>query len=99
MSASILLYVLLAAVAGLAVGLLLGMWRASALGRKLAVAEAELRGHAAHDVEQERMLALAAERLGSAFDDHDQRFHSHGDFPDWRETLGTQTGVRKRSRR
>jgi DNA recombination protein RmuC len=94
MSASILLYVLLAAVAGLAVGLLLGIWRATALGRRLAVAEAELRGHAARDVESERMLALAAERLGSAFDEiADRQFHSHTEtfLKLARETLGTQT--------
>ncbi len=94
MSASILLYVLLAAVAGLAVGLLLGIWRATAVGRRLAVAEAELRGHAAQDVERERMLALAAHRLGSAFDEiADRQFHSHTEtfLKLARETLGIQT--------
>jgi DNA recombination protein RmuC len=94
MPANILAYVLLAAIAGFAVGLLVGIWRAAALGRKLAVAEAELRGYAAQDVERERLLALAAERLGSAFDEiADRQFHSHTEtfLKLARESLGVQT--------
>jgi len=94
MPASPLLYVLLAAIAGFAVGLLLGVWRAAALSRRLAVAEAELRGNAAQGVERERLLALAAERLGSAFDQlADRQFHSHTEtfLKLAHETLAAQT--------
>jgi DNA recombination protein RmuC len=94
MSPDTLLYVLLAAIAGIAVGLLIGVWRAAVVSRKLAVAEAELRSHAAQDVERDRLLALAAERLSSAFDQiADRQFHSHTEtfLKLARETLGVQT--------
>jgi DNA recombination protein RmuC len=73
-------YLALAGGGGLALGLLLGLWRSTALTRELAVKEAELRSRAATDVERERTLTLAAERLGSAFDQlADRQFQSHSE--------------------
>jgi DNA recombination protein RmuC len=78
MTADIWLYVALAGIGGLATGLLIGLWRAMALTRELAAKDAELRGRAAADVERERVVSLAAERLGAAFDQlADRQFESH----------------------
>lgn len=87
-------YVLYGAAAGLVVGLLLGLLRAAGLSRELAVKEAELRGHEAAERERERSLALASERLASAFDElADRQFQSHSEtfLKLARETLGVQT--------
>src|SRR5688572_19323590 len=94
MTAGIWLYVALSAIGGLAIGLLLGLWRAMALTRELALKDAELRSRAAAELERERMLALAAERLGTAFNQlADRRLQSHSDtfLKLARETLSVQT--------
>ena len=56
-----------AGVLGLSIGWLLGTLRAGALRHELAVKEAELRQRASIDVERERALELASERLRSTF--------------------------------
>jgi DNA recombination protein RmuC len=87
-------YALLAGSAGFIVGLLVGLLRSSALSRELAVKEAELRGHETSDRERERSLALASERLASAFDElADRQFQSHSEtfLKLARETLSVQT--------
>ena len=66
MDASTLLYVALATIAGVAIGLLLGLWRTLLLTRKLAATEAALASRAEADLERERLLTTTAERLGSA---------------------------------
>ncbi|HET8698532.1 MAG TPA: DNA recombination protein RmuC [Gammaproteobacteria bacterium] len=72
------LYCLGAAALGLLAGWLLGARRAGALRHELAVKEAELRQRASLDVERERALELASERLGSAFGElADRQFRSH----------------------
>jgi DNA recombination protein RmuC len=94
LASSPLLYLSLGAAAGLALGLLVGLWRASALGRKLAVAEAERSSRVAAEVEREQLLAIAAERLGSAFNQlADRQLHSHSEtfLKLARETLSVQT--------
>jgi DNA recombination protein RmuC len=87
-------YALLGGGVGLVLGLLLGLLRAAALSRELAVKEAELRGHEAAERERERSLALASERLASAFDElADRQFQSHSEtfLKLARETLSVQT--------
>ena len=94
MTGGVALYVALAAIGGLAIGLLIGLWRAMALTRELASKDAELRGRAAAEVERERMLALAGERLGTAFNQlADRQLQSHSDtfLKLARETLSVQT--------
>ncbi len=73
-------YVALAGVGGVAIGLLLGLWRAMSLTRDLAFKDAELRSRLAADAERDRVLALASERLGSAFNQlADRQFQSHSE--------------------
>jgi DNA recombination protein RmuC len=94
MTADIWLYVALAAIGGLAIGLLIGLWRAMALTRELALKDAELRSRSAAETERERMLTLAAERLGTAFNQlADRQLQSHSDtfLKLARETLSVQT--------
>jgi DNA recombination protein RmuC len=94
MTAAIWLYVALAAIGGLAIGLLIGLWRAMALTRELALKDAELRSRSAAETERERMLSLAAERLGTAFNQlADRQLQSHSDtfLKLARETLSVQT--------
>ncbi len=94
MTAGVWLYVALAAIGGIAIGLLLGLWRAMALTRELALKDAELRGRSAADVERESVMALAAERLGTAFNQlADRQFQSHSEtfLKLARETLSVQT--------
>jgi DNA recombination protein RmuC len=94
MTADIWLYVALAAIGGLAIGLLIGLWRAMALTRELALKDAELRSRSAAEIERERMLSLAAERLGTAFNQlADRQLQSHSDtfLKLARETLSVQT--------
>ncbi len=94
MSSSLWVYLALAGGAGLAIGLLIGLWRSMALTRELAVKDAELRGHAAAELERDRVLTLAAERLGSAFDQLAHRqFQSHSEtfLKLARETLSAHT--------
>ena len=80
MTQDLWVYVALAGVGGLALGWLLGLTRSMALARELAVKEAELRSRAASEVERERTLTLAAERLGSTFDQlADRQFQSHSE--------------------
>jgi DNA recombination protein RmuC len=91
---SAVLYLALAGFAGLAFGLLLGLWRAFAVGRKLAVAESELKSLAVAESERERAIELAAERLGAAFDqlaDRQLQSHSETFLRLARETLSVQT--------
>ena len=57
----------MAGIGGLAIGLLIGLWRAMALTREVALKDAELRSRAAAELERESVLSLAAERLGAAF--------------------------------
>jgi DNA recombination protein RmuC len=94
MTADVWLYVALAAIGGIAIGLLLGLWRAMALTREVALKDAELRSRAAADVEREQVLSLAAERLGAAFDQlADRKFQSHSEtfLKLARETLSVHT--------
>ncbi len=94
MTADIWLYIALAAIGGLAIGLLIGLWRAMALTRELALKDAELRSRSAAEIERERMLSLAAERLGTAFNQlADRQLQSHSDtfLKLARETLSVQT--------
>ncbi|HUQ50570.1 MAG TPA: DNA recombination protein RmuC [Gammaproteobacteria bacterium] len=94
MTADVGLYVALAGIGGIAIGLLVGLWRAMGLTRELASKDAELRARAAADVEREQVVTLAAERLGSAFDQlADRQFHSHSEtfLKLARETLSAQT--------
>src|SRR5262245_48077894 len=80
MTGSLAAYVALAGVVGLAIGLLIGLWRTMALTRDLAFKDAELRSRAAAEIERDRVLTLAAERLGSAFDQlADRQFQSHSE--------------------
>ena len=91
--AGILLYVALAAIAGVALGLLLGLARSGALRRELAIKETELRAHSVAAVERERALEMATERLGSVFDQlANRQFQSHSEtfLKLARETLGVQ---------
>ena len=75
---TLVLYCVAAGVFGLAVGWLLGARRAALLRHELAVKEAELRQRASLDVERERSLELASERLGSVFGElADREFRSH----------------------
>lgn len=93
MNAGTLLYIALAAAGGVAIGLLIGLWRAMAVTRELAIKDGELRARAAADVERERILALAGERLGSTFDQlADRQFQSHSEtfLKLARETLSVQ---------
>jgi DNA recombination protein RmuC len=94
MTAGVWLYVALAAIGGLSIGLLIGLWRAMGLTREVAAKDAELRSRAAADVERDRILALASERLGTAFDQLAHRqFQSHSEtfLKLARETLSVQT--------
>jgi DNA recombination protein RmuC len=94
MTAGIWLYVALAGIGGAAIGLLLGLWRAMGLTRELALKDAELRARAAADVERDRTLTLATERLGSAFDQlADRQFQSHSEtfLKLAREAMNVQT--------
>jgi DNA recombination protein RmuC len=94
MTAGIWLYVALAGIGGAAIGLLLGLWRALGLTRELALKDAELRARAAADVERDRTLTLATERLGSAFDQlADRQFQSHSEtfLKLAREAMNVQT--------
>jgi DNA recombination protein RmuC len=80
MTQAVWAYVALAGIVGLATGLLLGLWRTTALTRDVALKDAELRSRAAADLERERVITLAAERLGSAFDQlADRQFQSHSE--------------------
>jgi DNA recombination protein RmuC len=75
-----LLFAALAAVAGLAVGILIGSARAGRLRRELDVKEAEFRVHATVADERERTLELATQRLSSAFDQlANRQFQSHSE--------------------
>ncbi len=94
MTADIVLFVALAAVAGLAIGLALGLMRTMKLTRELAAKDAELKSRAAADVERQRMLEAASDRLTAAFHDlADRQFRSHSEtFLNLaRETLAVHT--------
>jgi DNA recombination protein RmuC len=80
MTADVWTFVALAGIGGLAIGLLIGLWRTMALTRELALKEAELRSRAAAELERESVLSLAAERLGAAFNQlADRQLHSHSE--------------------
>ncbi|HVY66879.1 MAG TPA: DNA recombination protein RmuC [Gammaproteobacteria bacterium] len=88
------LYAALAAIAGFAIGLLLGQSRAAALRRELADREAELRVRAAADAERERTLEAATDRLRLAIGEQtDRQFQQHAEtlLKLARETLGVQS--------
>ena len=73
-------YVALTGIGGVAIGLLLGLWRTMSLTRELAFKDAELRSRVAADVERDRVLTLASERLGSAFNQlADRQLQSHSE--------------------
>jgi DNA recombination protein RmuC len=75
-----LLLAALAAVAGFALGVLLGFARTAALRRELGDRDAELRLRAAADSERERSLELATERLKSAVGElTDRQFQRHSE--------------------
>jgi DNA recombination protein RmuC len=93
MTAGVWLYIALAGIGGIAIGLLLGLWRTMALTRELAVKDAELRARGAADVERDEVVTLAAERLGTAFDQlADRQFRNHSEtfLKLARETLSAQ---------
>ena len=80
MTADVWTFVALAGIGGLAIGLLIGLWRAMALTREVALKDAELRSRAAAELERESVLSLAAERLGAAFNQlADRQLHSHSE--------------------
>jgi DNA recombination protein RmuC len=88
------LLVALAAVAGFALGVLLGFARNARLRRELAEKETELKLRAAADGERDRSLELAAERLKSAVGElTDRQFQRHSEtfLKLARETLGAQS--------
>ncbi len=92
--ASVLLYVALAGVAGFAIGLLVGAARSAALRRELGDKDAELRLRAAADVEREKTLEIATDRLRLAVGElTDRQFQRHSEtfLKLARETLGVQT--------
>jgi DNA recombination protein RmuC len=94
MTADVVLYVALAGVAGLAIGLVLGLVRTMALTRELAAKDAELRNRAAADVERDQLLDAASDRLGAAFHElADRQFRSHSEtfLQLARETLAVHT--------
>ncbi len=94
MTAGVWLYIALASIGGLAIGLLLGLWRTMALTREVALKDAELRSRAAADVEREQILGLASERLGTAFNQlADRQFQNHSEtfLKLARETLSVHT--------
>jgi len=94
MTTEILLYVVLAGVAGVAIGLAIGLKRTMTLTRELAAKEAELASRAAADEERERMLTAASEHLGAAFHElADRQFRSHSEtfLKLARETLTVHT--------
>jgi DNA recombination protein RmuC len=69
-----------AGLAGLLVGLAIGLWRSGRLRRELAAKDAELRERASAEVEREHALALAAERLSSVFGQlASQQFQHHSE--------------------
>jgi DNA recombination protein RmuC len=87
-------YLLLGGAAGLALGLLIGVLWSMRLRRELAVKEAELRGQAEAELERERAVALASERLAASFDQlADRQFQSHSEtfLKLARESLNVQT--------
>src|SRR3954463_10919203 len=87
------LYCVGAAALGIAIGWLLGARRAAALRHELAVKEAELRHRASVDVERERALELASERLGTALGelaDGQSRSHTETFLKLARESLSVQ---------
>jgi DNA recombination protein RmuC len=91
---SVLLYVALAAVAGFAIGLLIGVGRTAALRRELGDKDAELRIRAAADAERDRTLEAATDRLRLALGElTDRQFQRHSEtFLNLaRETLGVQS--------
>ena len=91
---SLLLYVGLAAVAGFAIGLLVGMTRSAALRRELGDKDAELRIRAAADAERDKTLDAATDRLRLALGDlTDRQFQRHSEtfLQLARETLGVQS--------
>jgi DNA recombination protein RmuC len=92
--ASVLLYVALAAVAGFAIGLLVGFGRSAALRRELADKDAELRIRAAADAEREKTLEIATDRLRLAVGElTDRQFQRHSEtfLKLARETLSVQS--------
>ena len=94
MTTEVVLYIVLAGGAGLAIGLGLGFKRTMALARELAAKEAELASRAAADVERDRMLDAASDRLGAAFHElADRQFRSHSEtfLKLARETLAVHT--------
>ena len=91
---SVLLYVALAAAAGFAIGLLVGVARSAALRRELGDKDAELRIRAAADAEREKTLEAATDRLRLALGDlTDRQFQRHSEtfLKLARETLGVQS--------
>jgi DNA recombination protein RmuC len=91
---SVLLYVVLAAVAGFAIGLLVGVARSAALRRELGDKDAELRIRAAADAERDKTLEAATDRLRLALSElTDRQFQHHSEtfLKLARETLGVQT--------
>jgi DNA recombination protein RmuC len=92
--ASVLLYVALAAVAGFAIGLLVGFGRSAALRRELSDKDAELRIRAAADAEREKTLEVATDRLRLAVGElTDRQFQRHSEtfLKLARETLSVQS--------
>jgi len=80
MTEDVWIFVALAGIGGLAIGLLIGLWRSMALTREVALKDAELRSRAAAELERESVLSLAAERLGAAFNQlADRQLHSHSE--------------------
>ncbi len=92
--ASVLLYVALAAVAGFAIGLLVGFGRSAALRRELGDKDAELRIRAAADAERDKTLEVATDRLRLAVGElTDRQFQRHSEtfLKLARETLSVQS--------
>jgi DNA recombination protein RmuC len=75
-----LLYALLGAIAGLGIGLAIGYARSTRVRELLAARDAELGSRAALEVERERVLELATERLTGVFGQFaSDQFRSHSE--------------------
>jgi DNA recombination protein RmuC len=79
-TAAALLYVLLGGIAGLGIGLAIGYARSTRVRELLAAREAELGSRSALEIERERVLELATERLTGVFGQFaSDQFRSHSE--------------------
>jgi len=80
MTVATLLYALLAGIAGIGIGLAIGFARSTRVRELLAAREAELGSRAALEIERERVIELATERLTGVFGRFaNDQFRSHSE--------------------